>query len=84
MQTIAQLKQMRQEMIDELSKMPEYRAVQAMKKFIDEMSEIYGSDAPTVENKNQSDANSAAKAIEKRIVEGPVENVTQRVRAYSP
>lgn len=83
MQTIAQLKQMRQQMFDELSKTPEYRAVQAMKKFIDEMSEIYGSEAPTVENKSQSDADSAVTAIEKRIVEGPVGGVTQRIRAYS-
>lgn len=83
MQTIAQLKQIHQQMFEELTKMPEYRAVQAMKKFIDEMSEIYGSETPAVENKSQSDAGSAATAIEKRIVEGPVEGATQRIRAYS-
>lgn len=83
MQTIAQLKQIRQQMFDELSKMPEYRAVQAMKKFIDEMAEIYGSEGPTVENKAPSEADSALKSIEKRIVEGP-EGVSQRIRAYSP
>ncbi len=80
MNTISQLKQMRQEMYEELSKLPEYRAAQAMKKFIDEMNEIYGrsGDSGALEH-------AASRTIEKRIAEGPVtDGVSQRIRAYSP
>ncbi|HEY8163102.1 MAG: hypothetical protein ACR650_03475 [Methylocystis sp.] len=81
MNTISQLKQMRQEMYEELAKLPEYRAAQAMKKFIDEMTEIYGRTEASVPD----NAHPAPTAIEKRIVEGPVANgVAQRIRAYSP
>jgi hypothetical protein len=82
MNTISQLKQMRQEMFEELSKLPEYRAAQAMKKFIEEMTEIY---SRKPENGSAEDPHPAPKAIEKRIIEGPTaDGVSQRIRAYSP
>jgi hypothetical protein len=82
MNTISQLKQMRQEMFEELSKLPEYRAAQAMKKFIDEMTEIYNRKP---ESGAVEEPHAAPKAIEKRIIEGPIaEGVSQRIRAYSP
>jgi hypothetical protein len=75
MNALSQLKQIRQQMFEELSKMPEYRAAQAMKKFIDEISEIHGSNGPAA----------GSKTIERRIAEGPTtEAVSQRIRAYSP
>jgi hypothetical protein len=78
MNALSQLKQIRQQMFEELSKTPEYRAAQAMKKFIDEMAEIQGGNAPSA-------GSAGTKTIERRIAEGPAtDGVSQRIRAYSP
>jgi hypothetical protein len=84
MDTLAQLKQIRQQMFDELSRQPQYRAVRAMKRFIEEMTEIYavGAVEPTAEDVDS--ANVFGKSVEKRLAEGPTEAVAKRIRAYSP
>ncbi len=83
MNPLPQLKQIRHEMFEELTRMPQYRAAHAMKKFLDEMGVIYGPNAaapldPLAESERIS------KAIEKRITEGPTEPQHPRVRAFSP
>ncbi len=41
MQTVAQLKQMREKMIEELTQIPQYRALKAMERFMGEIAAIY-------------------------------------------
>jgi hypothetical protein len=52
MHTVAQLKQLRDQLLEELSQIPQYRALKAMERFIGEMSSIYeGSSAPEPKEK---------------------------------
>ncbi len=52
MHAIAQLKQLREQMLEELTQIPQYRALKAIERFIGEISTIYD-DPPTPEAKEK-------------------------------
>lgn len=84
MDTYSQLKAIRQQMFDDLNKQPEYRAIRAMKRFIEEMSEIYGVNAVPEAKSQPVEKPVATRSIERRVAEGPTEAVAKRIRAYAP
>lgn len=67
MHPVTQLDQLRRQMAEELTQIPEYRALKIMERFIAEMSAVYG--AKDEDDEPQSDAaeNKIAQAIESHL-----------------
>ncbi len=59
MEKMSQLKQIREQMMEELTQIPQYRALKAIDRFMGEISEIYGS-AANLATGNQSEEEKAA------------------------
>jgi len=67
MHTMAQLKQLREHMVEELTHIPQYRALKAMERFIAELNAIYESAPSHVETERHEFHDKISQAIENRL-----------------
>ncbi len=83
MHTMTQLDALRRQMVEELTQIPEYRALKAMERFIAEMSAIY--DSPTVTEQEETDSaeQKIALAIENHV-RGDLGPAIVKSAAYVP
>lgn len=82
MQTMTQLKAIHDEMMAELGNLPQYRALKAIDRFIQEMNEIHGvqgviSEKVTLQQK-------LAAAIESRVLNDQPSDTQPRVTPFVP
>jgi len=83
MQTMSQLKTLREQMIEELTRIPQYRALKAMERFIDEMGGIYDASSFSA-NEQQQYQEKITQAVESRIRRDPAPAQTLKVTPYIP
>jgi hypothetical protein len=83
MHAMTQLKQLREQMIEELTRIPQYRALKAMERFMNDMSTIYEEAPDSPEIEKQDIQHKIAQAIESRVKNEPVSAVTKKP-AYIP
>jgi len=67
MHPMSQLDQLRRQMAEELTQIPEYRALKAMERFIAELSAIYESPMETQEPEDDESNKKIAQAIENHL-----------------
>ncbi len=67
MQTLAQLKQIREQMNAELSRIPQYRALKAMERFIAELTQVYEGTNEPAEKPRAEFQDKISMAIENRL-----------------
>lgn len=83
MHPMTQLKQLREQMIEELTKIPQYRALKSMERFITEMSSIYDAAPEIVAAETDDLQNKIARAIENKVKGETGSNVVKKA-AYTP
>ncbi len=91
MQTMNQLKQLREQMIEELTQIPQYRALKAMERFMGEMAGIYEAQPFVPESDKTEFHEKISQAIDNRIKrdQGPAgqpqgQPQQQKVTPYIP
>lgn len=85
MHPVNELKQLREQMVEQLTRIPEYQALKAMERFIGELSNIYESPAPAVVQGDQEVEKPAAPAVvESSRVKKEVVSASPRVTPYIP
>jgi hypothetical protein len=82
MHTVAQLRQLREKLLEELLQIPQYRALKAMERFIGEMSAIY-ENLSDVETTDKESAASFSNHGKTNATEGGTSS-TSRVAPYLP
>ncbi len=83
MTPIAHLEQIRRQMVEELTQIPEYRALKSMERFIAEMSLIYDSPAAEPPELQHSAESKIAQVIENAIKGEPAPAIMKNA-AYIP
>lgn len=83
MHAMTKLKQLREQMLDELTQIPQYRALKAMERFIAEMSTIYETAPEIVDIDKNELQHKLAQAIENRA-RGDVGSSVVKKAAYGP
>jgi alpha-D-ribose 1-methylphosphonate 5-phosphate C-P lyase len=81
MNAVSQLKQIRERMVEELTQIPEYRALKAMERFIAEMSNIYESLAS---HEDVGVCQHTPQAVESRHEVDPGSIPSRKVTPYIP
>lgn len=82
MHPINELKQLREQMIEQLTQIPEYQALKAMERFIGELSNIYdGANAPA---QNEASLHKATVAALDSRHKNDVSSGSPRVTPYIP
>lgn len=67
MHPMTQLDQLRRQMVEELTQIPEYRALKTMERFIAEMASIYDTPARLDDNDSDDAQHKIAQAIENHV-----------------
>lgn len=83
MQTLSQLKAMHEQMAGELARLPQYRALKAMDRFLAELAQIYNLEPIAAEKEEESLREKTKLAIENRVTAEPHPG-TFRVTPYIP
>lgn len=83
MHPMTQLKQLREQMVEELTKIPQYRALKSMERFVAEMSAIYEAAPEIVAPQSEDLQHKIAKAIESRV-KGEAGSSVVKKAAYAP
>lgn len=71
MHAMTQLKQLREQMVEELTRIPQYRALKAMERFIGEMSAIYEASLDADDADTKDLQHRIAQTIESRVKAEP-------------
>ncbi len=82
MQKMSQLKQIREQMMEELTQIPQYRALKAIDRLMGEIAEIYGptpilSGASAVEDPEKSSS-----TLDSRTRDGSLQKITPYIPAH--
>lgn len=83
MHPMTQLDQLRRQMVEELTQIPQYRALKTMERFIAEMASIYDTTAPGLDSQSEDAGQKIAQAIESHI-KGEVAPAIVKNAAYVP
>lgn len=67
MHPMTQLDQLRRHMVEELTQIPQYRALKTMERFIAELAAIYDTPAPKSEDFSEDAGDKIAQAIENHV-----------------
>lgn len=85
MQTMAQLQQIREQMIEELTQIPQYRALKAMERFMAEFAAIYETPSVIPETQKAELQDKISQAIEARIRrDAPAAAAPHKITPYIP
>jgi hypothetical protein len=84
MHTMAQLKQLREHMVEELTHIPQYRALKAMERFIAELNAIYETPPTHVETERHEFHDKISQAIENRLKAEAASAGGPKVTPYIP
>ena len=85
METVPQLKHLREQMIEELTQIPQYRALKAMERFISELSGIYEHVPQPNDTESAEFQEKVSQAIENRIKrETAAAGVAPKITPYIP
>lgn len=84
MQTMSQLKNMHEQMAAELARLPQYRALKAMDRFLAELSQIYDGETRSPEKDNDAIRDKINMAIESRIGADTLSMNSTKVTPYIP
>ncbi|KAF2990639.1 hypothetical protein OGR47_01560 [Methylocystis sp. MJC1] len=84
MQTMTQLKAMHDQMMADLGNLPQYRALKAIDRFIQEMNEIHGVQRVSSENVATTLQQKLAAAIESRVLNEQQSDAQPRVTPFVP
>lgn len=83
MHPMTQLDQLRRHMVEELTQIPQYRALKTMERFIAEMAAIYDTPAPSADDETEDAQQKIAQAIENHV-KGEVGPAIVKNAAYLP
>jgi hypothetical protein len=83
MSTVAELKELREKMIERLTKIPEYQALKAMDRFIGEISGLFDAAAHSSRSEGTAEKPTSA-AIESKQKSDALSNASSRVTPYIP